>query len=104
MNMTDSKKYLENNDQLFDKTEYIKSRDKKRDMMLYLEEKGSLEPVLLLNIKNMLSELDKTISQNECQKIVIYHFLHGPIKTLTVENIKHELNILAKLGFKYQLK
>ena len=70
--------------------------------MLYLEAKGSHEPLLLLSIMKEYLQLDSNLSEKECNKIIIYKFMYdGQIKSFTEQNIKHELGVLAELGFKY---
>jgi len=90
-------------DNTLDKRTFVESRKQKLDIMLFLEENGSKEPVLLLNIMKYTTTLDKKLSKQERKKNVVQYFLIGDGKhtNLTAKNIDHEIKILTHLGFKY---
>ena len=94
MNMAEIKKnftYIE--DLSFDKTPFIISRNNRRDTMMFLEENGSLEPILLLKIIKLLKN-------NSDYHNIIQSIMNDPIKTITIKDIQHELEIINKMGFK----
>ena len=90
-------------DNTLDRRTFVESRRQKLDIMLFLEENGSKEPVLLLNIMKYTTSLDKKLSQQERIKNIVKYFLEGDGKHtyLTSKNIHHEIKILTQLGFKY---
>ena len=90
-------------DNTLDRRTFVESRRQKLDIMLFLEENGSKEPVLLLNIMKYTTSLDKKLSKQERIKNIVKYFSEGDGKHtyLTAKNIQHEIKTLTQLGFKY---
>ena len=99
MNMTDIVNYC------FDKPAAMSaaliSRNNKRNCMIYLESLGSKEPILLMNIIQLVNLFSKNISKKIIENSIINYLLYNN-NHLTEKIIKHELTILKKLNIKYQ--
>ena len=85
---------------IIDKDIFVKSRLQKFDLMLFLEENGSREPIALIDIMNLFLTMDKKLTEEQCTNMVLDHFIQKNIN-LSEKHIKHEISVLTKLGFKY---